>query len=318
MRYCFKAALALSLCLLLSLSALGALPRELIPGGNTIGLELDTQGLSVVEVRSPAAEKAGICKGDVLQKIDGRPILTPQDVAAAVKNSKGAALRLTLLQDGQEKTCNLAPQKTEQGWQLGLLVRQGISGIGTVTYYNTEDGSFGALGHGVSDGKALMPLRKGSALPSQVVSVTKGKKGEPGALQGAVTGRTPLGEIHKNTHCGIFGSMLCPQKQALPVADWREIHRGKATILSNVRGTQVREYSVKILEISPHDRLSRNLLLEVTDPALLESTGGIVQGMSGSPILQDGKLVGAVTHVLVDDPTTGYGIFIENMLDAAA
>ena len=318
MRYCFKAALALSLCLLLSLSALGALPRELIPGGNTIGLELDTQGLSVVEVSSPAAQKAGIQKGDVLQKIEGKPIFSPQDVSQAAEKSQGAPLRLTLLQDGQEKTCTLAPQKTEQGWQLGLLVRQGISGIGTVTYYNTEDGSFGALGHGVSNGKALMPLRKGSALPSQVVSVTKGKKGEPGSLQGAVTGRKPLGEIRKNTDCGIFGSMLCPQKQALPVGDWREIHRGKATILSNVQGTEVQEYAVRIVEISPHDRLSRNLLLEVTDPALLQSTGGIVQGMSGSPIIQDGKIVGAVTHVLVNDPQTGYGIFIENMLEAAS
>ena len=318
MRNCFKAAVALVLCLLLCRSAFGALPERLIPGGNTIALELDTQGLSVVEVTSPAAQRAGLQKGDVLQRIDSRPVFSPEEVAAAVKNSRGAPLRLTLLRDGQEKSCTLAPQKTDQGWQLGLLVRQGISGIGTVTYYNREDGSFGALGHGVSDGKALLPLRNGSALPSSVISVTKGKKGEPGSLQGAIRGKTPLGEIQKNTHCGIFGTMGCPQKEALPVADWREIRQGAATILSNVRGTEVEEYRVNILEISPRDRLNRNLLLEVTDPALLECTGGIVQGMSGSPIIQEGKIVGAVTHVLVDDPTTGYGIFIENMLDAAA
>ncbi len=318
MRKFYQGAAAMLLCLLLCANALAATPDTLIPGGNTIGLQLDTQGVSVVEISSESGKKAGIQAGDVLQKINDVPVSSPEEVTRAVQNSQGAPLKLTFLRDGQEKTCSIAPQKTERGWQLGIFVRDGISGIGTVTYYNTEDGSFGALGHGVNEGKSLLPMEEGSVLPTTVASVVKGEKGEPGALQGAVAGRSTIGTIRQNTSRGIFGTMDCPRGTPLPVAEASEIHEGKATILSNVTGTEVRPYAVEILEIHPEDSLHRNLLLKVTDPALLSTTGGIVQGMSGSPIIQDGKLVGAVTHVLVNDPTTGYGIFIENMLDAAA
>ncbi len=317
MKNIIRMGLCLGLALLLCLSALAA-PDSLIPGGNTIGLQMDTRGVSIVEVCSESGKGAGLKKGDLIIAVDGKPISSPEDLQRAASGSRGRALRFSLLRDGSEKSCSLAPQKTEKGWLWGITVRDGISGIGTVTYYNTRDNSFGALGHGVSEGAGLLPMEQGHVLPSEVAAVVKGKKGEPGALQGALAGRSPLGTIRENTPSGIFGTMPCPRKDPLPVGPWQEVEKGEAKILSNVQGTDVKEYTVEILEIRPKDSQNRNLLIKVTDPELLKQTGGIVQGMSGSPIIQDGKLVGAVTHVLLEDPTRGYGIFIENMLDAAA
>ena len=165
---------------------------------------------------------------------------------------------------------------------------------------------------------ALLPLRSGLALPAAVTSVTRGEVGTPGALHGAVTGRSPCGTIRSNTERGIFGTMAPPQDiSPLPTAAAAQVHTGSATILSNVSGTETREYAVQIVSVEPNEPQGRNLRLAVTDDALLAQTGGIVQGMSGSPILQDGRLVGAVTHVLVNEPAAGYGILIENMLAAA-
>ena len=204
---------------------------------------------------------------------------------------------------------------------MGLTLRRGLTGIGTVTWYDPESGSFGALGHGVStaDGK-LMPMTCGTACKAKVLSVTPGQQGKPGQLQGAPDDTTPIATLTKNTQQGVFGTATIPfPGTPTETAPSEEIHPGPAKILSTVTGTTTKEYDVEILKIYAANRNpQRNLLLKITDPKLLQTTGGIVQGMSGSPIIQDGKLVGAVTHVLVNDPTTGYGIFIENMLDAAA
>ena len=205
--------------------------------------------------------------------------------------------------------------------KAGIYLRQGIAGIGTVTYYDPDTGRFGALGHGVSCPRGrLLKMTRGSAYTGTILSVKKGTCGHPGQLRGSADPDFPIGTLKKNTPQGVFG-IARPgwPGQPLPVAAFDEVTTGKAVILSTVTGDVPREYSVEILKIYPKDRPDcRNFLLKVTDPDLLETTGGIVQGMSGSPIIQDGKLVGAVTHVLVNDPTTGYGIFIENMLDAAA
>ena len=203
---------------------------------------------------------------------------------------------------------------------MGVYLRQGISGIGTVTWYDPDTGTFGALGHGVSTAKdCLLPLVSGSIYPAQAVAAQKGKTGEPGLVKGKALSEAPMGTILRNTPQGIFGAVNGAfSGQPLPVAAWEDLHTGAAAIRSTVQGDEPREYSVEILKIYPKDRQTgRNLLLKVTDPELIAATGGIVQGMSGSPILQDGKLVGAVTHVLVNDPTAGYGIFIENMLEVA-
>ena len=195
-----------------------------------------------------------------------------------------------------------------------------VTGIGTVTWYDPQNGTFGTLGHGVNDAQGkLLKLTAGSAYRAQVAAVTKGKAGQPGQLRGSLAGTEPIGQLTCNTDRGLFGRTETGWTGTpLAVAEPAEIRTGSATIYSTVGDGGVREYSVEILKIYPNTPAGdKNLLLKVTDPALLEATGGIVQGMSGSPIIQDGKLIGAVTHVLVNDPTRGYGIFIENMLDAA-
>jgi len=293
----------------------------LIPVGRVVGLEIWDGSVTVAafEENSPARE-AGVEVGDRLVAIDGGAVSSNQDVRRLMLRSKGS-VRLTLCRDGRQREVRLEPAITRDGPKLGVYLRQGVTGIGTVTYYDPRTASFGALGHGVNDPKGeLVEMRRGSAYPARVISVRKGVAGEPGQLMGALTQRSPLGELDKNVAQGVFGKTDIPwMGEALPVAGSEEVRAGKAVILSTIQGETPREYSVEILKIYPTPRQSgRNMLLRVTDPALLETTGGIVQGMSGSPIIQDGKLVGAVTHVLVNDPTTGYGIFIENMLDAAA
>ncbi len=311
---------ALAVCLLLLLQASAAVPDCLIPGGNTVGLSLELDGVSVVEFSDDMAQNAGLRCGDLIVAVEHKPISTVAELQEAVGNANGRPLRLTVRRDGEERQFKLAPMNTAQGPRLGILVRDKLMGIGTLTYYNADDGSFGALGHGVNnaDNGALLPVKEGMLLPSAVDSVQRGKAGAPGALRGSLCGRESCGEICKNTPQGIFGTMPPKESPALPVASADVVKKGNAEILSNVQGTEVRSYTVQILELYPSDSHDRNLLLQVTDPELLNLTGGIVQGMSGSPIIQDGKLIGAVTHVLIDDPTQGYGIFIENMLDAAA
>ena len=214
----------------------------------------------------------------------------------------------------------LQPVQDGGRWLLGLRIRDSICGIGTVTFYDPESGLYGALGHGVRavEKDELITMTEGELILSAVTGCEKGRHGSAGQLVGEFDRTVCLGTVEKNTNCGVFGKMAagaCSGEQ-LPVAARGDVHTGDAVILSNVMGTEVREYDVRILKIYPGER-ERNLLLEVTDKDLLTQTGGIVQGMSGSPVIQNGRIVGAVTHVLVNDPTRGYGIFIENMLEAA-
>ena len=191
----------------------------------------------------------------------------------------------------------------------------------SVVKYDPETDTFATLGHAVNDGKGnLLKMSRGQAYPATVVSVQKGRTGTPGQLKGALDTNVLLGKLTGNTERGVFGTAPDAwQGDAIPVASCQEIQTGSAVIRATVSDGAPRDYSVEIVRIYPKSRADgRNLLIKVTDPALLAATGGIVQGMSGSPIIQNGKLIGAVTHVLVNDPTTGYGIFIENMLDAVA
>ncbi len=297
--------------------------RELIPVGEVVGLELRDDTVTIAafdETLGAAAKAAGVSVGDQIISIDGSEIRTSEDVRTALERADGS-IELSVCRDGTKKKYSLTPEITASGPKLGLYLRQGVTGIGTVTYYDPDTGNFGTLGHGVndSDGK-LLKLVQGYAYDARVLTVRKGRAGDPGQLMGTVDGSTPIGSLSANTERGVFGTTETGwQGDALTVADSNEVKTGPAVIRSTVSGDAVREYSVEILKIYPKSRQNgRNLLLRVTDPALLEATGGIVQGMSGSPIIQNGKLIGAVTHVLVNDPTTGYGIFIENMLDAAA
>ena len=284
-----------------------------IPGGGTIGLSLTVDGAAIVSFSRDEPKRAGLECGDVITAVDGRPVGGVTEVLAAVAASEGKPLRLTVRREGETKDVRLAPVQAETGWQLGLYLRDRLTGIGTVTYYEPDSGTFAALGHGVSEGGALLPLKEGTALESEVVSVVRGQDGAAGTLHGAVAGGCVRGEISENTPQGVFGTMDAPDGQAVQTGT---AHIGEAVIRSNVRGSEVEEFTVRIRSVNAR-AAQKNLLIEVTDPALLEQTGGIVQGMSGSPILQDGKLVGAVTHVLLDDPSTGYGILIDRMLCAA-
>ncbi len=295
----------------------------LIPVGKVIGLELSDDTVTVAafdDALGSAARDAGLKIGDEIVKIDGRVIDSSEDVRAALK-SCDSDVELIISRSGKQHKLTFAPEATGDGPRLGVYLRQGIAGIGTITYYDPETNVFGTLGHGVSNAKGnLLTMSKGSAYNGRILSVTKGRSGAPGQLRGAAAAEEVIGVLSKNTPQGVFGtSRQGWTGEPLPVAAYEDIQTGPATIRSTISGDTVQEYSVEILKIYPADRAdNRNFLLKVTDPVLLKATGGIVQGMSGSPIIQNGKLIGAVTHVLVNDPTTGYGIFIENMLDAAA
>ena len=308
--------------IILFLLPLGVQAAELlIPGGQVVGLQLQNGTVTVAafdDVHGSAARNAGFQIGDEILSINGIPVACAEDIRSAL-SAGPACVEVGIRRNGTARTLKASPRNTADGPRLGICLKQGITGIGTVTWIDPATGIFGTLGHGVSDARGCpLQLTRGTAYHAQVISVKKGLCGEPGLLRGNANALDICGTLTRNTPQGVFGKTAAPWRgEPLPVSDFDEIHTGRASIRSTLAGTDVQEYSVEILKIYPEDRPDgRNFLIRVTDPVLLSKTGGIVQGMSGSPIIQDGKLIGAVTHVLVNDPTRGYGIFIENMLDA--
>lgn len=302
--------------------------EELVPVGHTIGIKLFAEGVVVIglaEVETgngmltPGAD-CGLQVGDVIEAANGREIESSEQFAELLQC--GGTVELDVFRDGKDLLLSAEPVQGPDGtWRLGAWIRDSMAGIGTVTFYDPATGCFGALGHGITDTDTglLMPLGDGSVMHASVKAVKRGSAGDPGELKGSFDLTHDLGELYANTEQGVFGSMeLCDltEGEAIPVLRAGEVHPGAAEILSNVSGNSVERYEIEILRILDNTG-SQNLLLQVTDPALVEQTGGIVQGMSGSPIIQEGKLVGAVTHVMVNEPTKGYGILIENMLAAA-
>lgn len=308
-----------SLLLFFSLTVSASGEVKLIPGGHTIGLRAYAQGLVVtgVEEGSPA-EKAGLRQGDILKEIAGEPLKSAGQLTDRMTD--GDTLDIQVSRGARSYDVTVQPERVDRTYRLGAFVRDNIAGIGTVSYYDPDSGTFGALGHGISDlnHSALLPISGGDVIRSQVADVVKGVSGKAGQLKGEFSADTVLGTLVKNTESGVFGTMRAPQEQALPVAPWEQVRVGPATIRSNVSGDDVDTYDIEIVKCYDSETShGKNMLIKITDPELLAKTGGIVQGMSGSPILQDGKLVGAVTHVLVNTPHMGYGIYMENMLDAA-
>lgn len=305
--------------------------KRLIPMGNTVGINLQSEGVMVVGIpeiladgsSASPARQAGLTMGDIITQIGSVHVSTNEDLKSAINKLDGSPVPITVTRGTSVIQLVVTPHKTEEGHcELGLWMRDGISGIGTLTFYDPETGVFGALGHAVNDSETgvVIPLRGGSVSRSSVTDVIQGKAGMPGQLHGTFNGGSILGSLTKNSSNGIFGIMeknnMMNGKPALPVADFSDMKTGPATILSNVSGTEVREYAVEIIRIySGAEAVGRSMMISVKDPQLIARTGGIVQGMSGSPIIQNGKIVGAVTHVLINDPTRGYGISIENMLD---
>jgi len=332
-KHWLRPALAVLLALLMCAGVMAgaaetpAPPRTLIPIGHTVGIKLFSKGVMVVKLpedRTPARE-CGLKTGDVILKCGGIAVSSTEQFQALLQKTGCEPTDLQVSRKGRDVTLRVEPEQTEQGgYAIGAWIRDSMAGIGTVTYYDPTTGAFGALGHGITDVDTalLMPFSTGSILPSTVKAVKRGTAGDAGELRGNFDLKTELGSLAANTGCGVFGTVAqCPAEwkgqPALPVASKAEIHPGPATIFSNVRGDEVEEYEIEILSVVENAADGRNLVLSVTDPELIAATGGIVQGMSGSPILQNGKIIGAVTHVLLNDPTRGYGIFVETMLNTA-
>jgi stage IV sporulation protein B len=315
-------AVMLMLALFLIIPPEAGAVQLLIPGGQLIGLELYNDAVTVAafdEELGTDAKAAGLKVGDQILSVNGKAVHTAADIRYALERSEGV-VEIKVQRNKKSDTLRFSPAVTADGPKLGVYLKQGVTGIGTVTFYDPDTKKFGTLGHGVNNPRGeLLQMVSGNAYRARVVGVIPGRSGKPGQLQGAVTAGQTIGQLQRNTQMGLFGTLAEGfDGQLLEVAEAGEIRTGPALIRSTVAGTVPRDYSVEILKIYPGSTAQgRNLMLKITDPALMETTGGIVQGMSGSPIIQDGKLVGAVTHVLVNDPTRGYGILIENMLDAA-
>ena len=328
-------AAALLLALALAPAARAAQEEEtryLIPVGSAVGIKLFSDGVLVVGFTDVAtdrgtenpARESGLREGDVITRLDGQAVNTIEEVQAILQDEADRDIDLTIRRDGQERDLTIqAVQCSADGsYKLGAWIRDSMAGIGTLTFADPETGLFGTLGHGVNDvdTAVLLQVQSGAITPASVAGVVKGEDGRPGELRGAFSADAQLGTLFANTEQGVFGHLTDSALltgEPLPVARADQVHTGPATILANVSGTEVAEYTVEILKVFDHAPDTRDLMLKVTDKRLLEKTGGIVQGMSGSPILQDGRLAGAVTHVLIDHADRGYGILATHMLEAA-
>lgn len=314
-----SALLSLSLCAALSVPAWA---QELVVGGQAVGIQAGTQGVLVAgltQVETPGgsicpAESAGLKKGDIITAINGASVTKAAELIAEVSGLDGRPVKLTVQRDKRTLSVTVQPVESAEGqWMMGMWLRDGVSGIGTVTFCDPDTGVFGALGHSISDADTglAMPLGEGSITDAEIVSITRGECGTPGELNGCADITHVLGSIDGNSAHGIFGhaySLLGSRR-----LETGKLTTGPATIVSTIAGRQPQEYKIEVNRIY-HDAEGEHALLTVTDPELCAKTGGIVQGMSGSPILQNGKLVGAVTHVFVNDPTKGYGVSIQDML----
>ena len=303
-----KSAISALLCLaLLGAAPAAAWAQELAVGGQIVGIQLRTEGVLVAGVGpvetaegscSPA-EEAGVREGDFVTSVNGEPVGSAAELIAAVSALGGGAARLCLLRRDREIMVTVQPVlSVEHQWMLGIWLRDGVTGIGTVTFCDPATGAFGALGHSVSDvenGRAL-PMRGGQITEAEIVNVVPGAAGSPGELSGCSDVGRVLGEVEKNTDHGIYGHMYAPPGGR--IVQTGELEPGPATILSTISGHEAREYQAVVSRLY-RDGEGRHAVITITDAELCARTGGIVQGMSGSPILQHGKLVGAVTHVSV-------------------
>ena len=298
----------------------------LIPGGQAVGVAIHTKGVLVVGMSDGAGMQAGLRAGDILLSVNGRPLKSADILTETVETAGGQPLSILLERDGKQQTVLASPvfDESSQRYRLGVWVRDSTAGVGTLTFYDPQTQRYGALGHAIIDADTgmMLSVEEGRLMQAEVVDVRRGERGMPGELKGSfLREQVRLGSVVKNSAEGIYGHMdeavhnaLYPN--GLPVGSQYEVHTGKATILSTVGGSETVEYEVEITQIS-RGSAQKSMILRVTDERLIQKTGGIVQGMSGSPIIQDGKIIGAVTHVFVNEPTKGYGIFIENMLNAA-
>ena len=330
------AAMMLALCV--SLASIGVSAAEgnykglkLIPGGIPFGVKFSTEGVVVVgfsdldgisKTQNPAYV-AGLRPKDIITKINGRALEGASDLTGEIENSGGREISLTYTRQGSERTVKLTPvySKSDGKYKTGIWVRDSGAGIGTVTYIVPETGEFGGLGHGICDGESgeLIPMNRGVVTDVKISAIKKGVVGIPGEIKGYF-GTDKCGSLRCNTECGVFGAFSKIPKglgDAMPICAKDKVKNGEAEIMCTLDESGRQSYKIEISAINRQAEGSKCFVVKVTDPRLIEKTGGIIQGMSGSVICQNGKIVGAVTHVMINDPCVGYGIFIENMLNAA-
>lgn len=310
--------------------------KRIIPSGEAIGVKIQTKGVLVVglsSITSPDGKKyspaanAGFEVGDIILEIEGQKIAKEKEISVIVNNCSNKKLEFLVERSGKRYKLKVQPIQSidDDIYRIGLWVRDNVAGVGTMTFYDPESNSFGALGHGITDidSGVLIDISKGIILKSRVASVQKARKTVPGEIVGIFyESDEPYGIIFENTKYGIYGKIKkqynTDNKKTMPIALSYQVKEGPAKILSTIDGDKVEEFDINIQKVNRQSTAgSKSMLLKITDKRLLDITGGIVQGMSGSPIIQDGRIVGAVTHVLVNDPTRGYGIFIEWMLQEA-
>ena len=300
-------------------------PQSVYASGELIGLRIYNEGLIVTNLAPIIcggeevcpAQKAGIVPGDVILSINGATPKNSSEVSSLLSENSA----ITLRRGNSIKAVTFSPVRDDSDGllKLGIWVRDSSAGVGTMTYLEPSNLTYGALGHGISDGDTgiMFDVSGGTIEKSSAVSIQKGKRGAPGQIRGSFSGADEVvGTVNKNCEVGVFGDVFMSSAlgfKEYPIGVMSQVRCGDATILSAVDG-EIKEYSIKILRSMPYGSATKGLFVEITDSELLEKTGGIVQGMSGSPIIQNGKIIGAITHVLVNDPSRGYGIFIENML----
>ena len=272
-------------------------------------------------------ENTGIEQGDMIVEINQKEVTCTSELLDCVNSSNGENLSVKYIRDGQEYIATMAPIKTKENeYKLGLWVRDSAAGVGTVSFYEPSTKTFGALGHGITDIDTgdLINIASGEFVTTRVLNITKGENGNPGKIQGTVENQANIGKIFKNTQFGIYGrvdnlsSLNIDTSKEMEVGLREEIKEGKATILCSLDNQSIQEYEIKIEKIYTENNYNnKSMKIKITDERLLEKTGGIIQGMSGSPIVQNGKFVGAVTHVLVNNPQEGYAVFGDIMLKQA-
>lgn len=305
---------------------------DVIPVGAIVGIKLYTNGVMVVGMSSIEGEDGNIYKpyqeleiqeGDFITHINGIEITSTNKLIEEINNSSGQEIELTFNHKEETKTVNIRPVKNkDKKYKLGLWVRDSAAGVGTVTFYNDDTKCFAALGHAITDIDTgeILSTSSGEIDTSRILSIVKGQKDEPGRIEGTINSKTPIGNIYNNTKFGIFGVIKNAENiqldfnKKMKVASRNEIKLGEATCLSGIDG-EIKEYKLEITKIYPNNNYdNKSMFINITDENLLKKTGGIVQGMSGTPIIQNGKFVGAITHVLVNNPTVGYAVFGDLML----
>lgn len=297
-----------------------------IPVGKAIGMKLYTKGVLVVgmseieneeRIKEKPYENSGIEEGDSIIAINNEEINTTDELIQQVNNSNGESLKIKYVKDDKILETSIVPVKTKEDYKIGLWVRDAAAGIGTLTFYEPSTNMFMSLGHGIIDidTEEIVDISRGELVTANILSIIKGEKNKPGEIKGSITKGVAIGDIYKNTKMGVYGNVKNRQYidttyNEMEVAERSEIKTGKATILCQLDSGAPQEYQIEIERIYLNNNTdNKSMLIKITDEELLNKTGGIIQGMSGAPIMQNGKFIGAVTNVLVKDPTKGYAIF---------